>query len=132
MGSLAALSAYLDNMMLWTRKLLHDYPKAYFDEFIFDQAVHNYVLYLWPNQSDTLVHLFENDRAPVMTLGVVTDVPFDNSTFVVTNNHGGLVNIVHQYDRHEMLQMAWDRIFTFVDAIQTLPFKSYRRVASAE
>ena len=133
MGSIRALSVYLEKMMTLTRGLLSELPRNYFDEFIFDQAIHNYVLYKWERKEkekekeDVQVHFFENGRSPVMALGAVDGflMAANASNVTVVNEDGRIPCLVHQYDRFPILLDGWTTVFGYLDSVQSQPVHSF-------
>ena len=150
MGSIKALREYLSRMVDMLRKLLDEYPKAYFNDNIYDQALHNYVLYRWDyyyqgdyhehlhndttkmhnnnhNNKGVIIHFFENEESPVLALGAMppAQIKLDDNAVVVFNKDKSIPPIVHQYDRAGTLLNGWTLIFSYLDTIQSRPYQDY-------
>ena len=61
-----------------------------------DQGIHNYLVH---NCLIPKIALYENNRGPVLTLGLEDSI-LVNESGTILNNHGDMPNVVHQYDRH--------------------------------
>ncbi|MFX0138399.1 MAG: hypothetical protein ACFFDN_32455 [Candidatus Hodarchaeota archaeon] len=62
---------------------------------VLDQAVHNYLIY--KNQLDNLI-LFENDKGPVVNLGLKRKETLRFNDEGLINDNGDLINVIHQYE----------------------------------
>ncbi|MHA1299680.1 MAG: hypothetical protein ACTSO9_09615 [Candidatus Helarchaeota archaeon] len=66
-----------------------------------DQGIHNYLIYT--NQLDE-IKLFENEEGPVYTVGHKRKNTFRfNKEGLLINDSGMVINVLHQYDRHDVL-----------------------------
>lgn len=70
---------------------------------VLDQGTHNYILYTGLLGDAPIKH-WKNHEGPVLTLGYEPKIYYDQNG-TVTDKHGRVVNVVHQYDRHFWL--AW-------------------------
>ena len=66
-----------------------------------DQALHNFLVYKHPPAK---LHRFENFAGPVLTLDAVDPAQLKfNRHGHILNADGGVINTLHQYDRHPAL-----------------------------
>jgi hypothetical protein len=66
-----------------------------------DQALHNFLIYKHPPAK---LHCFENFAGPVLTMAAVDPARLRfNSHGQILNADGGVINTLHQYDRHPAL-----------------------------
>jgi len=89
-GSISDILNYLKKMLLYiNQKNINE---------CMDQAIHNYLIY--SNQIED-IELFENENGPVLTLGYKKKETIRfNEEYLILNNNGYVVNVLHQYNRH--------------------------------
>ncbi|NQU95321.1 MAG: hypothetical protein HQ549_03715 [Candidatus Omnitrophica bacterium] len=91
-GTLSPIMDYLKKMV----DILADTNKV-----CNDQAAHNYLIYT--NQFENL-KFFENENGPILTLAFKKEETMQfNDKGLIINASGDVVNIIHQYDRHDGL-----------------------------
>lgn len=94
-GDTASILGYLERMNVMLLRIRPQWGT--------DQGVHNYLIYTraLPN-----LMLVKNETGPVLTLGLVTEPRLDAAGRLV-NRDGSIPNVVHQYDRHDVLNRRW-------------------------
>lgn len=104
LGSVQEFEAYLDKMVQYVVKLPNTGG--------LDQGIHNYLLFTSQIKGARVV---EDDEGMVTTL--TTFKPFSKIRFndkgQLLNNHGEVLGIVHQYDRHLPLLWRYNKLAFF-------------------
>lgn len=100
-GTVGAMNHYLDTMVEHLIRLNNELPAIAQQLAPVDQGVHNYIL---NNVSFPSLRYFENEDGPIMAFVHKSEVTiqFDDEGRVL-NEQGDVVNVLHQYDRHEKL-----------------------------
>ena len=108
MGSASAILKYTSEMC---RILLTPQVRAIAGITGLDQGIHNYSIRM--NLFGDRLHLYENVRGPVMTMGLMNkeSLRFDSDNGLLLNEDGSVCHTIHQYDRHpELLHALPQRI----------------------
>jgi hypothetical protein len=100
MGSAHAIMEYTSEMC---RILLTPKVRAIAGITGLDQGIHNYSIRM--NLFGDRMHLYENMRGPVMTMGLMKkeQLQYHPETGFLLNQDGSVCHTIHQYDRHSHL-----------------------------
>ncbi len=116
-GNFRGISAYVDRMV----KII--LTKTVEELGIWDQSVHNYILYKDPLPR---IHVFGNESGPVLTLHWKPPSTFKiDAEGWMSNDSGSIPNLLHQYDRHPVLVHLVERKYC------GLPFYAAQRIRRA-
>lgn len=108
MGSSSAILEYTSEMC---RILLTPKVRSIAGITGLDQGIHNYSIRM--NLFGDRMHLYENMRGPVMTMGLMKkeNLRYHSELGLLLNEDGSICNTIHQYDRHpELLKDLPQRI----------------------
>jgi len=105
-GSTDVVTEYLKSMIDCMMQFKKVHPSLIGD----DQAIHNYLIYKKQPKYAKLVY---NETGPVMHMHYVPkDSPRFNNDGLLINDKGDVVNIVHQYNRHPLLEKKYQERYS--------------------
>jgi hypothetical protein len=108
---------YLEKMILFLHQLYNKHGPDYFNEYIFDQGVHNYILYKATWEDKEKIIFLQNAKSPVITLAAFGEYKTDDAGQTVLNDDMSVVNVVHQYDRMSRLLHSWSNRYHAIDML---------------